>query len=85
MSSNQELTRQNLPNGLIKEVRYQIRSLSRTDLSQYTYEHSRSEYKNAKTDYSVFDPSGKLVLEGRGFGDRNFFWTPTRDPRLVNA
>lgn len=85
MTSNQQLTRQNLPKGLAKEVQYQIRSLSRTDLSQYTYEHSKSEYKSASSDYVVYDPSGKLVLLGRGFGNRNFFWTPTADPRLADA
>lgn len=80
-----ENTRANLPARLAKEVQYQVRSLSRTDLSQYTFEHVKSYYKDAKTDFSVFDPGGKLVLLGRGFGDRNFFWTPTVDPRLVTA
>jgi hypothetical protein len=77
-----EVTRQSLPGRLAKEVQYQIRSLSKMDLSQYTYEHSKSQYKSAKTDFSIFDPSGKLILNGRGFGDRDFFWTPTVDPRL---
>ena len=85
MSSNQQATRQSLPGRLAKEVQYQIQSLSRTDLSQYTYEHTRSDYKSAKSDFSVFDPSGKLVLLGRGFGDRDFFWAPTQDPRLANV
>ena len=85
MSNNHEATRQSLPGALAKELQYQIRSLSRTNLSEYTYEHSKSDYKSAKTDYSVYDPSGKLVLQGRGFGDRNFFWTPTTDPRLTDV
>jgi hypothetical protein len=84
-SVGQEVTRQSLPGGLAKEVQYQIRSLSNKDLSMYTYEHSKSSYKHAKTDFSVYDPGGKLVLNGRGFGDRDFFWTPTNDPRLAHA
>lgn len=83
--SSQVSTRESLPGGMAKEVRYQIRSLSNKDLSGYTYEHSRSEYKTAKTDFSVYDPDGKLILNGRGFGNQNFFWTPTNDPRLADA
>ena len=76
------VTRQSLPGRLAKEVQYQIGSLARTDLSQYTYEHTKSLYKSAKTDFSIYDPSGRLILSGRGFGDRDFFWTPSVDPRL---
>ena len=85
MSTNTDTTRESLPNKLIKEVKYQIQGLARADLSAYTYEHSKSHYKNAKTDFSIYDASGKLVLEGRGFGDRDFFWTPTNDPRLATV
>ncbi|HEU0073321.1 MAG TPA: hypothetical protein VFS30_04850 [Dehalococcoidia bacterium] len=81
-TGSHELTRQSIPGGLAKELQYQIRGLANTDLSEYTYEHSRSQFKNAKTDFSVYDPSGKLILNGRGFGDRDFFWTPTVDARL---
>jgi ATP-dependent Clp protease ATP-binding subunit ClpA len=76
MTSNEERTRQNLPKGLAKEVQYQIRSLSKADLSQYTYEHTRSDYKSASSDYVVYDADGQLVLHGRGFGNRNFFGRP---------
>ena len=78
-------TRHHFSKGMAKEVQYQIQSLSRIDLAEYTYEQTRSSYKSAKTDFNVFDPAGKLVLLGRGFGDRNFFWTPTTDPRLAEV
>lgn len=81
-SSNHELTRQSIPGAMAKELQYQIRGLSNADLSDYTYEHSKSHFKHAKSDFSIYDPSGKLILNGRGFGDRDFFWTPTVDPRL---
>jgi hypothetical protein len=80
-----EHARASLPDRLAKEVQYQIQGLARVDLGAYTYEHSKSQYKDAKMDFSVFDPSGKLVLLGRGFSDRDFFWSPTADPRLVSA
>jgi hypothetical protein len=82
---NSESTRQALPGKLAKELQYQIRSLARTDLSDYTFERVKSHYKDAKSDFSVFDPGGKLILLGRGFSDRNFFWTPTTDPRLATT
>jgi len=82
---NSQTTRNLLPGRMAKEVQYQVRSLSRTDMSEYTFDHVKSHYKDAKTDFSVYDPSGKLILLGRGFGDRNFFWTPSVDPRLASA
>jgi hypothetical protein len=73
-----------LPKGLAKEVRYQIAGLANTDLSAYTYQHTKSSFKDAKTDLSVFDGDGKLVLRGRGFGDRTFFWwAAIQDVRLA--
>ncbi len=85
MSNNQGGAREHLPNGLVKEVKYQIEYLSGTDLGEYTYEHTSSEYKDAKTDYFIYNPDGKLVLQGRTFGQRTFFWTPTAGARLANA
>lgn len=86
MTSAETPTRHSLPKKLADEVRYQIQSLSRTDLSSYTYAHVKSAYKDAKTDLSVFDPDGKLILLGRGFGDRTFFWTAAlQDVRLANG
>ena len=84
MSTNQK-AREHLPSGLAKEVQYQIQGLARTDLSEYTYEHKSSDYKDAKNDFFIYNPDGKLVLMGRGFGNRKFFWTPTADARLANA
>ena len=85
MTDGQGAARQRLPDKLAKELRYQIQSLSKTDLSQYTYEHTPSDYKDAKTDYSIYNPDGKLILKGRGFGNRDFFWTPITDVRLTEA
>jgi len=85
MSTSLETDRDLVPEKLAKELRYQIQGLSRSDLSEYTYSHSSSDYKGAKDDYSVYDPSGKLVLVGRGFGNRKFFWTPVVDQRLIEA
>jgi len=84
MSTNQK-AREHLPSGLVKEVQYQIQSLSRADLSEYTYVRESSAYKDAKNDFFIYNPDGKLVLMGRGFGNRKFFWTPTAEARLANA
>jgi hypothetical protein len=74
-----------LPGKLAKEIQYQIQGLSRKDLSAYTYDHVKSAFKDAKTDLSVYDNDGTLVLRGRGFGDRTFFWTAAlQDVRLAN-
>jgi hypothetical protein len=64
------------PAKLGKQVRSQFSQFTRTDMSAYTFEKVRSDFKTAKTDLSVFDLDGKLVLLGRDFGDRTFFWQP---------
>ena len=84
MSANQK-ARDHLPSALVKEVQYQIQSLSRADLSEYTYVRKSSDYKDAKNDFFIYNPDGKLVLMGRGFGNRKFFWSPTAEARLANA
>jgi hypothetical protein len=76
--------REALPNRLAKEVQHQIQSLSRVDLHSYTYEQNKSSFKDAKSDLAIYDASGTLVLRGRDFHDRTFFWTPGYvDPRLT--
>ena len=77
MSTNQKGTRNQLPKGLAKEVHYQIQGLAGTDLSEYTYERKSSDYKDAKNDFFIYNPDGKLILMGRSFGSRTFFWSPT--------
>jgi len=73
-----------LPNKLAKEVQHQIQSLSRVDMRSYTYEHIKSSFKDAKSDLSVYDAGGTLVLRGRDFHDRTYFWPPAYvDPRLT--
>jgi hypothetical protein len=86
MTTAETRSRDALPKNLAKEVQYQIAGLSRTDLSAYTYEHIKSSYKDAKSDLSIFDPEGKLILLGRGFGDRTFFWwAAIQDVRLATS
>jgi hypothetical protein len=85
MATETTHTRENLPGKLAKEIQYQIQGLSRKDLSAYTYDHVKSSFKDAKTDLSVYDNDGTMVLRGRGFGDRTFFWTAAlQDVRLAN-
>ena len=67
--------RMQLSGKIAKEVRYQIAGLSSADIGAYTYERSKSRYKDARMDLSIYDPAGKLVLRGRDFGDRTFFWS----------
>ena len=65
-----------LPTKLAKQVQSQFSLFTRTDMSAYTFETVRSGFKTAKKDLSVFDAEGKVVLLGRDFGDRTFFWQP---------
>jgi hypothetical protein len=70
---------------MAKEVRYQILSLSRTNMGDFTYEQVKSQYKDAKHDLTIYNTDGKLVLLGREFGDRTFFWSAEqKDARLVS-
>ena len=77
VSNAENLTtqRHQLSSRMAKEVRYQIHALSRTDMASYSYEETKSHFKDAKHDLLVFDPEGKLVLNGRDFGDRTFYWS----------
>jgi hypothetical protein len=82
----QSTQRHQLSSRMAKEVRYQILGLSRTDMGAYSYEETKSNFKDAKSDLSIFDPEGKLVLLGRNFGDRSFFWSAvSKDVRLAEA
>jgi hypothetical protein len=75
MSTEKQINnRMQMPGRMAKEVGYQILSLSRTDLGAYTYERTKSDFKDARRDLSIYDAAGKLVLLGRDFGDRTFFW-----------
>jgi hypothetical protein len=68
--------RRSFPVKLAKQVQAQFSQFTRTDMSAFTFEKVRSDFKTAKTDLSVFNVEGKLVLLGRDFGDRTFFWQP---------
>jgi hypothetical protein len=85
-TENQTIQRHQLPARMAKEVRYQIQGLSRSDLATHTYEQTKSLFKDAKNDLLIFDPAGKLILRGRDFGDRTFYWSAdTKDVRLATA
>jgi hypothetical protein len=85
-AEHETVQRVQLPNRLARELRYQIHSLDRTDIASYTYEQTKSQFKDAKSDLAVYDGDGKLVLRGRDFGDRTFFWSAAvKDVRLTEA
>lgn len=65
------------PIKLARQVQMQFSAFSRTDMTEYTFEKKKSDFRDAKSDVSVFDSSGVLQLLGRDFGDRIFFWQPT--------
>jgi hypothetical protein len=80
----QTIQRHQMPTKMAKEVKYQIASLSRADLGSHTYEQTKSHFKDAKNDLSIFDAAGKLILRGREFGDRTFYWSAdSKDVRLA--
>jgi hypothetical protein len=43
-------------------------------MAEFTFEKTRSEFYSAKRDLSVYNGAGTMVLHGRDFGDRIFFW-----------
>ena len=65
-----------LPVKLAKQVQSQFTAFYQRDMTAYTYEKKKSDFKDAKMDLSVFDADGKLQLLGRDFGRRTFFWEP---------
>jgi hypothetical protein len=68
--------RKSFPSKFARQVQSQFTQFTRTDMTAYTFERTKSEFKSAKTDLSVFNTDGKLVLLGREFGNRIFFWQP---------
>jgi hypothetical protein len=69
-------TRGAFPAKLARQVQSQFTQFARTDMTAFTYEKKRSDFYSAKHDLAIFNPEGKLVLQGRDFGDRIFFWQP---------
>ena len=69
-------TRQTFPEKLARQVASQFTQFAHTDMTAYTVERTKSEFYGARTDLAVFNSDGKLVLSGRDFGDRTFFWQP---------
>jgi hypothetical protein len=45
-------------------------------MTAFTFDKKKSDFYGAKNDLTIFNPEGKLVLAGRDFGDRIFFWQP---------
>ena len=76
MSETQSTDRQLFPEKLAKQVRAQFSQFSNTDWSGFTVQRTKSSFQGAKTDLAVYNPEGKLVIHGRDFGDRTFFWQP---------
>jgi len=68
--------RHSFPEKLAKQVQSQFTQFAQKDMTGYTVARAKSEFYSARTDLTVFDPEGKLVLNGRDFGDRIFFWQP---------
>jgi hypothetical protein len=67
-------TREVFPIKLAKQVKSQFTEFARTDMAEFTFEKTRSEFYSAKRDLSVYNGAGTMVLHGRDFGDRIFFW-----------
>ena len=78
MAQNTSTTtmRQTFPVKLAKQVQSQFTQFSHTDMTAFTIEKAKSDFYGAKTDLTVYNSEGKLVLSGRDFGDRTFFWQP---------
>jgi hypothetical protein len=69
-------SRHAFPEKLAKQVQSQFTQFAHNEMTGYTVARVKSEFYGAKTDLTVFDSEGKLVLNGRDFGDRIFFWQP---------
>lgn len=69
-------TRSTFPVKLAKQVQSQFTHFTSTDMGAFTFEKKKSEFYGAKQDLNVYNGDGKLVLQGRDFGDRTFFWQP---------
>lgn len=76
MSQKQSTERQTFPEKLAKQVQSQFSQFAKTDLSAFTLERTKSNFQGAKADLFVYNSEGKLVINGRDFGDRTFFWQP---------
>jgi hypothetical protein len=68
--------REILSTKMAKQVQAEFTEFTRTDMSAYTVQKVRSDFRTAKEDLSIFNAEGKLILLGRDFGDRTFLWQP---------
>lgn len=76
MTQETSTTRETFPAKLAAQVQSQFSHFSRTDMSTFTVERTKSDFYGAKTDLTIYNGDGKHVLTGRDFGDRTFFWQP---------
>jgi hypothetical protein len=76
MTQSVSTTRETFPTKLAAQVKSQFSHFSRSDLTAFTYEKTKSDFYGAKTDLTIYNEDGKHVLTGRDFGDRTFFWQP---------
>ena len=65
-----------MPDKMAKQVQSQFTGLVTTDMTAYTLERTKSDFYGAKTDLAIYSGDGTLVLHGRDFGDRIFYWQP---------
>ena len=76
-TKREENGRSRFPIKFARQVQLQFSAFSKTDMTAYTFEKKKSQFRDAKSDLSVFDGEGTLQLLGREFGSRTFFWQPT--------
>ena len=64
-----------LPKKYFKELQEQFHNLRDKPIATYQWTRRKTDYPDAQADVSVFDETGKHIIEGREFsGGRAFFW-----------
>lgn len=74
--NNEAGQKQALPTKIASQVKSEFPAFRQADLSDYTYDKRHSDFKDAKSDLTVYNGVGTVVLHGRDFGSRTFFWQP---------
>ena len=59
---------------MIKSIKMHITSLRDTDITSYSFERRRSDYKDAQSDLVIYDGEGHMAMHGRDFGHVTSFW-----------
>ena len=68
--------RQAFPEKLARQVKSQFSGFAETDMTAFTFDRVKSDFYTAKADLTIYNSEDKIVLQGRDFGDRTFFWQP---------